>query len=554
VVQGAPNQSVIAGFNRSHALEARVTMKSLALAGNWMLALVIALLAILFTSSMTRADVPVPSTNPTADDSLRNIVLPTEPGDHKLKFRTHIGDRAVVLSYLLHLPPDYADAQKRHPMLVFMHGAGECGTDLAGVYLIGPMQQLRDNPTFAATCPFIVLCPQCPPRGETWTTDYICKAVTQLVEQTIKKTRTDPDRVYATGLSMGGLGSWGITEQAPDLFAAVAPLSAMKWQEDRAGNLLKDVAVWCIVGMQDQPRFIEGTQLMEKALQQSGVTRRFTYLRDNGHDVFFPAYANPQFYEWLLAQRRPTAAQRKAMDKSPTTHPTTQPLPTAPGHYLLKFNTKIGDQPYEIDYVLYLPKDYKPESAASPAMFFLHEQDTIGPEFHDICMHGPDLALERKPALQENFPFVVISPRLPIKCDWTTPGMTQALMALLDHVSQGVKIDRSRISVTGINAGSTGAWKLADEAPDRFCAIVPVVTDNGFTPGVNRAAVIRKLPGRAMVRSTDEGYIGQMANLLTVAKLDWKLIKLPADSSALGNLPVYSDPELLKWLAQQRKR
>src|SRR5262249_19722898 len=158
----------------------------------------------------------------------------TEVGDHKMKFRTHIGDRSVTLSYLLHYPANYNDG-KKHPMLVFFHGIGECGTDLAGVYALGPMTLLREdggNPTFAASSPFVVLCPQCPPTGQTWDTDYIYKAATELIAQTVKKGKIDPDRVYATGLSMGGLASWCVAEQGPDLFAAIAPLSSMEWQPE----------------------------------------------------------------------------------------------------------------------------------------------------------------------------------------------------------------------------------------------------------------------------------------------------------------------------------
>jgi len=488
------------------------------------------------------------------DDSHQNIVLPTEPGDHKLKFRTHIGDRAVEMSYLLHLPPDYGDANKKHPMLVFFHGIGECGTDLAGVYALGPMTLLKKeggNATFAASCPFIVLCPQCPPRGQTWDTDFMYKASAELVAQTIKKTRTDPDRVYATGLSMGGLGSWCVAEQAPDLFAAIAPLSAMEWHPDQALQQLKYVSVWSVVGLDDQLRFLNGTRAMDAALANGPLTQRFTYLVGNGHDAWYPPYQNPQFYEWLLAHRRPSAAEKKKIDAM-SAPPTTQPLPSAPGHYLLNFAIKIGDQPYDMDYTLYIPKGYRPDTA-SPAMLFLHEQDTIGPDYHDLCVHGPDLALEAKPALKSNFPFVVISPRLPIKCDWQTPGMTQALLALLDHVSQSINIDQDRISITGINAGATGSWKLANEASGRFSAIIPVMIDGDLLPGDDQSQLVSNLPGRAFIKATASSSIDRISALIGRSNLDWHLAKLSDNSNAIGDLSVYSDHRLLKWLADQRR-
>jgi predicted peptidase len=521
---------------------------------------------VLLLSVITRAssddDAALPpeestTNNSTAtDDANRNIVLPTEPGDHKLKFRTHIGDRLVEMSYLLHLPPDYNDQTKKHPMLVFFHGVGECGTDLAGVYALGPMTLLKQdggNPTFAATFPFIVLAPQCPPRGQTWDTDYMIKAVAQLIDQTIKKSRTDPDRVYATGLSMGGLGSWCAAEQSPDLFAAIAPLSAMAWHPENALKQLRYVSVWCVVGLDDQPRFLDGTRSMDAALSKGPIAQRFSYMVGNGHDAWYPPYQNPQFYEWLLAHHRLDAAAKKKLDAG-AAPPTTQPLPSAPGHYLLNFAVNIGDQPYHLDYVLYLPSNYKTAAPPSPAMLFLHEQDTIGPDYHGLCVHGPDLALEQKPGLKTNFPFVIISPRLPIKCDWESAGMTQALLALVDHVSQSINIDPDRLSVTGINAGAGGAWKLAVEAPARFSAIVPVMIDGTLAPGDDRAQVVDSMPGRTFIKATQSPSIDRMSALISRSKLDWHLAKLSENATALGELPIYSDHQLLTWLADQRRK
>jgi predicted peptidase len=531
---------------------------------NATLSLVCLVVATLFFCTLnlhadTAPAAPAPATqpaNPLAnDDANRNIVLPTEPGDHKLKFRTHIGDKAVTLSYLLHLPPDYADPRKKHPMLVFFHGIGECGTDLAGVYGLGPMSLIKEggNPTFAASCPFIVLCPQCPPHGETWDTDFIYKAAAQLVEQTVRKTRCDVDRVYATGLSMGGLGSWCVAEQSPDLFAAIAPLAAMHWQPERTGDLLKYVAVWCVVGAQDQPRFVDGTREMDAALRNSSLPRRFDYYVDNGHDAWAYPFQNPQFYEWMLSQRRPSPAMKKKLDaqKKP---PATQPMPNTPGHYLREFPIQIGNQPFHMDYVLYLPREYSPTGPRLPAMLFLHEQDTIGPDFHDICMHGPDLALERKPALQNNFPMVVISPRLPVKCSWDSDGMNAALLALLDHVSQSVRIDPDRITLAGINAGATGGWKLATEKPGRFSAILPVITDGTLEPGDDKASVLSNLPGRVFIRSDIGSSIDRMNQLIAKTRTDWRLTRLPKDATALGDLPAWSDHQIVNWLVQQHRK
>jgi predicted peptidase len=526
------------------------------------------MIVLVFAACIARADGPAnddddspstPATAPTAisnlanDDSNRDIVLPTEPGDHKLKFRTHIGAKSVELSYLLHLPPDYNMPGKLHPMLVFFHGVGECGTDLAGVYALGPMTLLKadgGNPIFAATCPFIVLCPQCPPRGQTWNTDYIYKAVAKLVEQTIRKSRTDPDRVYATGLSMGGLGTWCVAEEAPDLFSAIAPLSAMAWHPENALVRLKYISVWCVVGMDDQSRFLDGTRSMDAALAKGPIKQRFMYLVGNGHDAWYPPYQNPQFYEWLLAHRRPDATGRRKIDQQ-LTLPTTQPIPTSPGHYLLSFNTRLGDQPYSLDYVLYVPRGYKPAASPAPAMLFLHEANTIGPDFNGICMHGPDLALERNLALKDNFPFVVISPRLPVKCDWETPGMTQMLSALVDHVKESINIDPARISLTGIDSGANGVWKTARESPSRFAAIAPVITDGLLAMDDDRAKLFSEMAGRVFLKKTDIADAGRLGSLIKNSDRDWKIEWIGNETSPLSDHSIYSDQVFLHWLLDQ---
>jgi predicted peptidase len=510
--------------------------------------------AVAFFCRPIHADTP-PSTQPVAhpnDDANRNIVLPTEPGDHKLKFRTHIGSQSVVMSYLLHLPANYNDG-KKHPMLVFFHGIGECGTDLAGVYALGPMTLLREeggNPTFAASCPMIVLCPQCPPQGQTWDTDYMYKACAELIAQTIKKTRTDPDRVYATGLSMGGLGSWCVAEQAPELFAAVAPLSAMQWQPDQALNRLRYISVWCVVGAQDQPRFVDGTHNMDNALSKGPLPQRFTYMVNMGHEAWAPPFQNPQFYEWMLAHHRLSAAEKKKLDLTP---PATPEIPSTPGHYLLSFDSKVADQPMPIDYVLYVPKGYKKGDAPRPAILFLHEQDTIGPEFKGICMHGPDLLLEKKPALQNNFPFIVISPRLPIKFEWESDGIREMLLALVDHVAGQLSIDPDRVSVSGINAGAAGAWKLAADVPGRFCALTPILTSGSLTPDDDRKKAAIALPGRAYIKGSEHGSIDRITQIISQTKTDWRMAKLDDTVTALGDVPAFDDQQFLDWLSQQHR-
>ncbi len=480
--------------------------------------------------------------------------LPTAPGDHKLKFKTHVNGKGVEMTYLLHLPPRYEldGPAKRHPMLVFLHGSGEAGSDLAGVYAWGPPSLLKagtGNPVFAASFPFVVLAPQCPPRGQRWDMDYMTRAVSVLIDGTLRRARVDPDRVYVTGLSMGALGTWCLGQATPDRFAALAPMNGLGWQPERAGALLRTVPVWASVGLNDEGKFVDANRAMDAALAGAPVARRFSYLIGNGHDAFWPTYQDPDFYEWLLTQRRPSPAARGQLAAAPPP-PVDTPVPTVPGHHFGTWPTKVGDQPYFMDYVVYLPKGYEP-GKRYPTMLFLREADTVGPIYDDLCMHGPDLALERDPTLQDRFPFVIVSPHMPVKCDWQTPGMTATILGLLDHLADGgMGIDRDRVTVTGVDAGANGAWRLVAEAPDRFAAAVPIETNIPMPVADEQlAAVARTVPGRAYTIAGDAASAGRVAKL--AAGRDWAVTPLPKGMTSLGELPAYADPALLGWVARQ---
>ena len=122
--------------------------------------------------------------------------------------------RQLTANYLLHLPPDYkTNAKKRWPLMIFLHGAGERGTNLSLVAKHGPPKVVKTKTDF----PFILVSPQCPP-GEGWDDETIMA----LRQHAIEKYRVDTNRVYLTGLSMGGFGSWSLAVAYPNKFAAMS--------------------------------------------------------------------------------------------------------------------------------------------------------------------------------------------------------------------------------------------------------------------------------------------------------------------------------------------
>src|SRR5262245_53750329 len=122
----------------------------------------------------------------------------------------------VSADYLLFLPKGYeAKGRKRWPLMLFLHGAGERGTNLSKVTVHGPPKIVKNRPDF----PFILVSPQCP-EGEVWSNDTLLA----LLDEVIRKHKVDTNRIYLTGLSMGGYGTWSLGIRYPDGFAAIAPI------------------------------------------------------------------------------------------------------------------------------------------------------------------------------------------------------------------------------------------------------------------------------------------------------------------------------------------
>ncbi|MCB1062151.1 MAG: prolyl oligopeptidase family serine peptidase [Verrucomicrobiae bacterium] len=200
-----------------------------------------------------------------------------------------------TLNYLLYLPKGYAaDADKEWPLVVFLHGAGERGDNLDQVKQHGPPKRVEAGEEF----PFILVSPQCPKEGW-WPSEPVHGLITHL-EKTLK---IDADRIYLTGLSMGGYGTWALASDQPDRFAAIVPICG--GGTPYLMRRLSKVPVWAFHGGKDSVVPLEESQRLVDALKKAGNTQtRFTIYPEAGHDSWTEAYDNPELYEWLLAQKR----------------------------------------------------------------------------------------------------------------------------------------------------------------------------------------------------------------------------------------------------------
>jgi len=203
----------------------------------------------------------------------------------------------VHMHYLMYLPDEYSSSDQEWPLLVFLHGIGERGDDIGKVKIHGPAKLLEQGQKF----PFIVISPQCP-DDQWWDVDVLHT----LIQDVAGTYRVDTDRIYLTGLSMGGYGTWALASKYPDTFAAIAPICG--GGDIKKAAALKDIPVWAFHGAMDQVVPLMQSQQMVDAIQLAGGNAKLTIYPEAGHDSWTETYNNQELYDWFLTQNK---SQRK---------------------------------------------------------------------------------------------------------------------------------------------------------------------------------------------------------------------------------------------------
>jgi predicted peptidase len=202
--------------------------------------------------------------------------------------------KTVSLNYLLYLPKEYEqDKGKKWPLILFLHGSGERGSDIEKVKSYGPPGLVSEGKDM----PFIIVSPQAPERTS-WDPD----ALTALLDEVEKQYAVDTDRIYVTGVSMGGSGTWRLAAAHPERFAAIAPICGTG--DPSAAPRLAHLPVWVFHGAKDDQVPLQASQEMVDALKEAGNEARFTVYPEAGHDSWTQTYNNSAIFDWLLAQRR----------------------------------------------------------------------------------------------------------------------------------------------------------------------------------------------------------------------------------------------------------
>ena len=220
----------------------------------------------------------------------------------ELRFRGRL-TKKFKLRLLLYLPKDYRTAKRRRwPLLLFLHGAGERGNDLALVAKHGPPKLVVRNQEF----PFVIVSPQCP-AGRIWDDDELLA----LLEHIIARFRIDSRRVYLTGLSMGGYGTWVLGLKYPERFAAIAPVCGggsgadVLLASSVKSRALRSLAVWAFHGARDAVVPAAESKVIVASLRKAGCRNvKLTVYPDAEHDSYTRTYDRPELYEWFLSHRR----------------------------------------------------------------------------------------------------------------------------------------------------------------------------------------------------------------------------------------------------------
>ena len=205
--------------------------------------------------------------------------------------------------YSLFLPKDYKSSEsKSWPLILFLHGSGERGANLWLTTTHGPTKFIEKNPDF----PFILITPQCP-EGRKWSDDIVLG----ILDQVIDKYNVDTNRVYLTGLSMGGYGTWSLATTYPERFAAVAPICGgegniglvLSMMDKTKAPALKKLPVWAFHGGKDNVVAIEESERMVKLFKKIGNTNiNLTVYPEATHNSWTETYNNPALYRWFLKQ------------------------------------------------------------------------------------------------------------------------------------------------------------------------------------------------------------------------------------------------------------
>ena len=206
-------------------------------------------------------------------------------------------EKGEKISYLL-LPPKSYNAAQKYPLVLFLHGAGERGSD-------NKAQIARDNgilqwvtPANQTKFPCFLVAPQC--SAGDWDAGKRGH-LREVIKKLAKEFNIDPQRLYVTGLSLGGAGTWFSVMDKPDFFAAAVPMSG--WGNPGGAEKIKALPIWNFHAADDPVVKVDGSRKMIEAIEKAGGKPKYTEYPTGGHGIWPRAYKTDGILDWLFAQK-----------------------------------------------------------------------------------------------------------------------------------------------------------------------------------------------------------------------------------------------------------
>lgn len=201
----------------------------------------------------------------------------------------------MEMQYLLYLPKTYTeDSLQSYPLLLFLHGGGQGGSDIEKVKQNGIPQLIANGKDF----PFIVLSPQNPNLLMFWNET----ALINLLDKIQETYRVDKSRIYIAGISRGGYGAWRMAIQYPDRFAALIAVSGES--PSSYAFWLGNMPIWVFHGDADQSIPVSESDAMVNSLKKNGNNVKYTRYENAGHNIGGKAFNTPELFEWMLQQKK----------------------------------------------------------------------------------------------------------------------------------------------------------------------------------------------------------------------------------------------------------
>ena len=248
-----------------------------------------------------------------ADDGKQEEQKPRViPFQERWEAQVHTNEMGETLPYRL-LKPKVYDAEQAYPLVVFLHGMGERGSDNVS-QLVNGVSEFFASDAAMVRFPAVVIAPQCPDgedmneaswsnwRDETRGITKPTRLALEIVEAMREQFTIDSDRMYIGGLSMGGFGTWDVIQEYPDLFAAAFPICG--GGDPEKAERIASLPLWVFHGAKDETVPPQLSRDMVRAIQEEGGHPGYSEYPDVGHDSWTNAFEEPRLLPWLFSQKR----------------------------------------------------------------------------------------------------------------------------------------------------------------------------------------------------------------------------------------------------------